>query len=888
MKKGLFKRGSALVVSAAAFLMGVLGDGGIANTLSETATADTSVIAFPGAVGAGQYATGGRGGEVVHVTNLNDSGEGSLREAVSQSNRIVVFDVSGTIELKSNIVVASNVTIAGQTAPGGSGVTLKNYKLGLGGDNIIVRYISSRPGPYCSTSSGNDALGGSAGSNSIIDHCSFSWASDEQWGLYSNNEYYTVQYCVIGPADSWGGHSKGVHGFGIMMGKGYFTFDHNLIAHCVSRNFRGKVQGTETADFTNNVIYNWAYQTAYGTIGHLNYVGNTLKMGNGTVGGYRYVAVDSSTKAQNFWIYLCDNRMLYSDDSVYASITDDNWAGITYSATYTDSDGNTVAKDESNTRSDTAFETIVNGVNVSTALTAESAEDAYEHVITYAGNGISPTLRTAVDQQVAYETLTGTGNLSGTAEYDDATDAQKTTIDTYSIECGVEYEYPEAILENDIVDSDNDGMPDDWELARGLDPNDPSDTNGDYCGQGYTNIEYYINDLTIDSFPEGTVTLSPETCEVDKGNNMDTSVSYVFKNLGSGKYISVEDSLASAGANVIQASSYSIDASIWSLEYAGDGYYYIISHLGDGKTYYLDLDYGLTADGTNIGIYTDTQSDAQLFQFIENDDGSYTIVTKATEGASCLAVQGNSDEAGANILQWEISNTDYQKWWCVTTTVKVASSVDTGYTYMIKNVNSGLYMEIESATQEDGTNVQQWGASGSSSHNTWYLKSAGSGYYYIVSTLGDGSTWYLNITDGSSKSGANAEITSEVSSSAQLFKFVENEDGTYTIYTKSSKDACALEIASSSTSSGANVQQATDSGASNQQWILEAVAAISDATLLGDVNCDNSVTVLDVVALTKYLLGRNTLDDTARKQADMNEDNFITVYDLTLLKKVLV
>lgn len=222
---------------------------------AQNVSAAAKLLAFPGAVGAGKYATGGRGGEVYHVTNLNDSGEGSFRDAVSKSGRIVVFDVSGTIELEGNILCQSNVTVAGQTAPGGAGITLKNYKMGMSGDNIICRFISSRPGPYAATSSGNDAWGGAKGSNSIIDHCSMGWTTDEQWGLYSNNEYYTVQYSVLGPADSWGGHKKGLHGFGIMLGNGWLTFDHNLIIHNVSRNFRGKVPQQKTADFTNNIIW---------------------------------------------------------------------------------------------------------------------------------------------------------------------------------------------------------------------------------------------------------------------------------------------------------------------------------------------------------------------------------------------------------------------------------------------------------------------------------------------------------------------------------------------------------------------------------------------------------------------------------------------------------
>ena len=462
------------------------------------AQAAGKIPAFPGAVGGGKYATGGRGGEVVHVTNLNDSGEGSFREAVSKPNRIVVFDVSGTIELQGNILCSSNVTVAGQTAPGGSGITLKNYKMGMSGDNIICRYISSRPGPYAATSSGNDAWGGAKGANSIIDHCSMGWTTDEQWGLYSNNTNYTVQYSVLGPADSWGGHKKGLHGFGIMLGKGDLTFDHNLIIHNVSRNFRGKVPEQYVADFTNNIIYDWGYQTAYGTIGHLNYVNNTLKAGNSTTGGYHWMYVDSTTKPQNFKVYCAGNRMINKDGGING-ITWDNWSGVKVK------DGIGITLND--LKSGSAFPINSDGENLSTATTCESAEASYEHVISFAGNGISPDKRTAIDKQCAADTKNGTGQCSGTAAFD----SSEANLTKYNIKCGVTYTYPSAVLKKEITDNDNDGMDDNWELARGLDPNDPDDTNGDYCGQGYTNIEYYINDLTVDSFPKGVVTLSPES-----------------------------------------------------------------------------------------------------------------------------------------------------------------------------------------------------------------------------------------------------------------------------------------------------------------------------------------------------------------------------------------
>lgn len=381
--------------------------------------------------------------------------------------------------------------------------------MGMSGDNIICRYISSRPGPYASTSSGNDAWGGAAGSNSIIDHCSMGWTTDEQWGLYSNNMNYTVQYSVIGPADSWGGHKKGLHGFGLMMGKGNLSFDHNLIIHNVSRNFRGKVQGTYTADFTNNIIYDWGYQTAYGTIGHLNYVNNTLKAGNSTTGGYHWMNVDSSTSPENFKVY-CDGNRLINKDGSFHSITNDNWSGVSVKSSIG------ITKDD--LYSATPFQTIVNGNDVSSVNDAESAEASYDHVISFAGNGISPDKRTAIDRQCADETKNGTGSCSGTSAYD----SSQTDLDKYSIQCGVTYEYPSAVLKKTITDTDNDGMPDEWEIARGLNPNDAKDAGGDYCGQGYTNIEYYINDLTVDSFPEGVVTLSPETTQTEPVSAFET------------------------------------------------------------------------------------------------------------------------------------------------------------------------------------------------------------------------------------------------------------------------------------------------------------------------------------------------------------------------------
>lgn len=502
MNKSNLKKTCAIAASLA-----LLATAAFSSMPGDHASAATNVVAFPGAEGGGKFATGGRGGEVVYVTNLNDSGPGSFRDAVSRSNRIVLFKVGGTIELKSDVVVSSNVTVAGQTAPGGAGITLKNYKIGLGGSNVILRFISSRPGER-GTNADYDAFGGANGSNSIIDHVSIGWANDEQWGLYSKNDNYTVQYSVIGPSNSFSYHSKGIHGFGIMLGRANASWHHNLIVHNVSRNFRGKVVGTNTIDFTNNVIYNWASQTAYGTIGHVNYVNNTLKMGVSTVSGKNYVSVgDSGTDPHNYSIYLTGNRFLNKDNTNYSTFTTNNWSGITYNPSS--------GKTEANTRSNTPFAMMVDGVNVSTVANAESAADSYNHVLDYAGAGISPSQRTAIDRQVAHETRTGTGTLVGARPYSEATAEQKATIDSYQMATGVQFQYPSPVLTGAPLDTDGDGMPDDWEIARGLNPYSSTaadgtpESSGDYCGLGYTNIEYYINDLTVNAFPPNVVQLSP-------------------------------------------------------------------------------------------------------------------------------------------------------------------------------------------------------------------------------------------------------------------------------------------------------------------------------------------------------------------------------------------
>lgn len=833
-------------------------------TMEQTAAeaAAAPVPAFPGAVGGGSLATGGRGGEVVHVTNLNDSGAGSFREAVSGSNKIVVFDVSGTIELKKDVVVGSNITIAGQTAPGGAGITLKNYKLGLGGENCIVRFVSSRPGER-GTSADYDAFGGANGTNSIVDHCSIGWANDEQWGLYSKCDNLTVQYSVIGPSNSFSYHSKGIHGFGVMLGRANVTWDHNLIVHNVSRNYRGKVTDENASDFTNNIIYNWGYQTAYGTIAHVNYVGNTLKLGPSTAGGTHYIQVSNSDK---FKVFLEGNRILNKDDSLRSGY-DNNWTAMKFKS----------GKSQANTKADEHFPVMSNGIDVSSVLTIESAEDAYDHVIAHAGNGITSDTRTAIDQQVAYETKTGTGSLTGARPYSEASSSQKSTIDKYKIQCGVVYKYPDPVLEKTIIDNDNDGMADDWELARGLNPNDPADTNGDYCGEGYTNIEYYINDLTVDAFPEGVVTPSPELKPVSAFEQIEA------ENFSGQSGVVAED-CSEGGKNIgyIENGDYIMFRGVDF----GDGANSFKARIASSET------------GGNIELYLDKLDGTLVGKSAVSGSGGWQDWTD---------VSFNTDKITGR-------HTLYLKF--------------TGGEGFLMNINHFVFSR--ESLPMDGKLVKNLIVKDTANISGWKLAEN-----FAVGSLvfGDrpvtcaempdellGAEIIMTACDSKSFTGSLAEFTAgaditvytcidaRVAACPEWLSSWEESGMTYlgsngvtfVLYKKDFRSGETITLGENGQSGGcvgytvlvkktgtAEPPVTTTTAVTTTVTTTETTTSTVTVpvSIIGDVNADNTFGIIDIVAMQKYLLCIGTLEDAS--SGDMNADGRINVIDLTLMKIML-
>ncbi len=426
-------------------------------------------LAFPGAEGCGKYTSGGRGGQVIKVTNLNDSGKGSLRFAIEQKGpRTVVFEVDGTIELQSKLIIANDsITIAGQSAPG-DGICLKGYPLYIQADNVIVRYIRARMGDVNKLE--DDAMGARDVKNLIIDHCSVSWSVDECLSVY-RSENVTVQWCMVTHSLSKSVHSKGAHGFGGIWGGKNASFHHNLLAHHSSRNPRFASDGYSPVDFRNNVVFNWGYKSAYGggRNGRINFVANYYKPGPATSPAKQAVFYDPAEDKSSS-CYISDNMMAEND-----SVTENNWLGI----------GNIKA-------------TLVNGPFDIEPINKEPAETAYHKVLQYAGCSYH---RDSYDVRIVEEVKTGT--VAGGETYGGG---NLGIIDSQDAVGG----WPALTKGSPAKDTDNDGIPDNWELANRLDPLDSDDGSAISLSKKYTNIEIYLNSI-IDGHAENFTVLKNET-----------------------------------------------------------------------------------------------------------------------------------------------------------------------------------------------------------------------------------------------------------------------------------------------------------------------------------------------------------------------------------------
>jgi pectate lyase len=402
------------------------------------------VPAFPGAEGFGGYATGGRGGTVYAVTTLDDAGVGSLRDAVSQSNRIVVFRVSGTIDLKSPLELKrANITIAGQTAPG-DGICLKGCGTYIAANDVIVRHLRCRPGDE--RKEVHDGLSISGGKRIILDHCSVSWAVDETVSVTGQStDNVTIQWCFITESLNDSVHPQGPHGMGslLRMQNGHLSMHHNLYAHHQTRNpsavtYKGK---TMVLDFRNNVVYDWGGHPGTGgkagNLVRMNYIGNFFRSGTSTLEQRRDWA---------FFGWSKDTMVFQAQNLINGK--DIGWS--MFQRVYS--------------KAPQAFQ--VESVHT------DSAEAAFERVL--ADGGATRPRRDPVDARIVSQVREKTGAII---------DSQR--------EVGG---WPALKSATPPQDSDQDGMPDAWERRQGFQPRDPTDANRDRDGDGYTNVEEFLNE----------------------------------------------------------------------------------------------------------------------------------------------------------------------------------------------------------------------------------------------------------------------------------------------------------------------------------------------------------------------------------------------------------
>lgn len=469
------------------------------------------VPAFPGAEGHARYITGGRGGAVYHVTTLEDNAAdesvvtGSLRWALSKSGpKTIVFDVSGTIDLKQKLKTGKdNLTIAGQTSPGG--ICLSGFDFVINSSNVILRYMRFRPGDHSLTEV--DGLGGMDKSDIMVDHCSVSWSVDECLSVYGMTNS-TVQWCIASEALRVSVHGKGTHCYGGNWGGTDASYHHNLIAHCESRTPRlgprYTTQTDELVDIRNNVFYNWAGEGCYGGEAQkVNIVANYYKPGPATRYGstgtsavrYRIAKIGVRTTeyvtkypdyapTEHVWgRFFIDSNVMSDNDEVTA----DNWTKGVYAQQTNGSHVDNLWTDE-----------VMQEIRLTEPLdagevTTHTAAEAYDLVLQLAGASL---YRDEVDDRIVSDVTTDTASFRATGNSpgyintpSDTRTADEADNDEWSAWPALAFDATRS-----VTDTDGDGIPDAWETANGLNPNSATDGKA-VCADGYTNLEHYLNSL---------------------------------------------------------------------------------------------------------------------------------------------------------------------------------------------------------------------------------------------------------------------------------------------------------------------------------------------------------------------------------------------------------
>ena len=469
-------------------------------------------LAFPDAEGYGRFARGGRGGKVVAVTNLNDSGPGSLREAVTNDigPRTIVFNTSGIIQLNSRLVLSQPyVTIAGQTAPG-KGICIRSAPFGITGNDAVVQNIRVRLGGGTTF----DGMGLTGANHSIIDHCSISWTIDESFSSRSGKNI-TLQRTLISEALNAAGHTNypagTQHGYAATIGGDIGSFHHNLLAHNYGRNWSlgGGLDANNNfagrMDITNNVVYNWGSRTTDGGDSEVNFVGNYYKPGPGMELQQYALTMDHE---DNF----AGMQRAYFNGNVMPGFFDETNQELGRRSRL--SNGITIN-----------YETFVNAPFFPSYVTTQSAANAYKIVLSDVGC-VQPEFDEQ-DQRIVAETLGGTYTYTGSVTGKKGFPYNESDVGGYE-------NYPVINRATDW-DSDNDGLPNWWETIKGTNLNsgngDFSDANADVNLDGYTNLDDYLHWMSLPHYESPT------------GNKVSVNIQKLSRGFTSGVNYSVSNAV---------------------------------------------------------------------------------------------------------------------------------------------------------------------------------------------------------------------------------------------------------------------------------------------------------------------------------------------------------
>lgn len=604
-------------------------------TLADTA----KLAAFPGAEGGGMYATGGRevAREVYHVTTLADDGSvGTLRDAVSESDRIIVFDVAGNIELANALnITGDNLTILGQTAPG-DGICIKDNAVTVFGDNVIMRYLRFRMGDDATVE--NDTLGGRSINNVIIDHCSISWSTDECASFYENTNF-TMQWCIVSESLKQSVHAKGSHGYGGIWGGKNASFHHNLIMSHDSRNPRIATAGIDAAyndvtkqidltDLVNNVVYNWGGNSAYGgeNGAPVNLVNCYYKPGPATTHKSRLFQISAKAEGDTTgtnslnrpgWgtdLYVSGN---YVEGS--ADVTSDNTKGI---VTDSNSTKYSVWTDANITDDE---KTVHNRYSEEYPITTQTAQEAYESVLEGVGASV---VRDEVDVRLINEVKTGSSTYGN-------------GIINSPSEVG---EYPE-LTGTKAKDSDNDGIPNEWEDKNGLDKFDESDALTK-AASGYLYVEEYANALADGSYVRN-VNYDPDVEDYNPETDPDVTpqpTAAPEKELVSSWIAAAGDENKTAGTEFMPGLTAMIQLSSKKTDTV---------NFSDGSTY----NYAITSKTNGDWDKSAKKATGNALRYEATQDGVFTLYAYTVSGTKTFYVvpEGASSQESGNVYSEEIT-----------------------------------------------------------------------------------------------------------------------------------------------------------------------------------------------------------------------------------------